>query len=208
MREHLEILAKARTRACSPRALATAFSSLAILLAMPAGAIDGTATVTGGEVAFFGAAETNWLNGTELLLKFEGEGSFVLPGLSKARILAIGGGGGGGGICTASAAMTTYFGAGGGGGAGGFVEVTNIFSDATYSVVVGAGGSGGASSSSHTSLRGRYTGTSGGNTTISIGESEIISAVGGGGGGGEGDGLVGGSPPDGHRMPRTVHQLL
>ena len=68
MREHLEILAKARTRACSPRALATAFSfhalsrvitracalSLATILAMPAGAIDGTATVTGGEVEFYG----------------------------------------------------------------------------------------------------------------------------------------------------------
>ena len=204
MRERLETLAKARTRACSPLALATAFSSralsrivtracalsLAALFAMPAVAEE--ATVTGGLVEFFGA-ETNWLNGTELLLKFTGEGSFVLHGQTKARILAIGGGGGGGGICTASAAMTTYFGAGGGGGGGGFIETNDIFSAATYSVVVGEGGSGGASSSTHTTLRGRYTGKSGGNTTVSIGTSELLSAVGGGGGGGEGDGLAGGS---------------
>ena len=57
-------------------------------------AIDGTAMVTGGEVQYFGVSEVQWLNGTELLIKYTGEGSFILPGLSKARILAVGGGGG------------------------------------------------------------------------------------------------------------------
>ena len=42
--------------------------SLAAVATSSAFAIDGTATVTGGEVQFYGAAETNWLNGTELLL--------------------------------------------------------------------------------------------------------------------------------------------
>ena len=170
-----------------------ALTLIAPFFAFSAMAVDGTATVTGGEVQYYGVDEVTWLNGTELLLKFTGEGSFILPGKTKARILAVGGGGGGGGVCTASAAMTTYFGAGGGGGAGGFVEVTNVFSAETYAVAVGSGGAGGASATTHTSLRGRYTGTSGGSTTVSMGGSALITAVGGGAGGGEGDGLAGGS---------------
>ena len=44
-----------------------AMALLAFALGNSLFAIDGTATVTGGEVRFFGAAETMWLNGTELL---------------------------------------------------------------------------------------------------------------------------------------------
>jgi hypothetical protein len=166
--------------------------SLAALVARPAGAIDGTATVTGGEVQFYGVAETNWLNGTELLLKFEGEGSFILPGLSKARILAVGGGGGGGGIFPyGEIGMSGVFGAGAGGGAGGFVEMTNVFSAATYSVTVGSGGPGGASSLERFGLL--YTGSSGGSTQVSTNGIAFVAAEGGGGGGGEHAGLSGGS---------------
>ena len=140
-----------------------AMALLAFVVGNSAFAIDGTATVTGGEVQYFGAAEVQWL-GSELLIKYTGEGSFILPGLTKARILAVGGGGGGAGICSASSAMANPFGAGAGGGAGGLVEVTNVFPAATYAVAVGAGGAGGASSSTHAA--GRYNGATGGDITL------------------------------------------
>lgn len=124
-----------------------AMALLAFALGNSLFAIDGTATVTGGEVRFYGAAETMWLNGTELLLKFTGDGAFVLPSPAKVRVLAVGGGGGGGGVCTSRSAMTSPHGAGAGGGGGGFVDITAVFSAATYAVAVGAGGAGGASAS-------------------------------------------------------------
>ena len=172
--------------------LARALGSFAmvVMVAGSAMAMDGTATVTGGEVQFYGAADVQWLNGTELLLKFTGEGSFVLPGKTKARILAVGGGGGGGGVYSGSNGMSGRFGAGGGGGAGGFVEVTNIFEAAAYSVVVGNGGDGGVSSN----LLRSPSGNDGGDTSISKNGTEtIIVAKGGGGGGSEDNGRPGGS---------------
>ena len=186
--------------------IAAAFS-LSALLAMPSFALDGTATVTGGEVQFYGVAETNWLNGTELLLKFEGEGSFILPGQSKARILAVGGGGGGAGVCTATSAMVTPYGAGGGGGGGGFIDITDVFSVATYAVTIGAGGAGGASASAHSA--GRYNGVSGGDTSLMTNGVAVITAKGGGGGGGEAVGLDGGSGGGGsqYRYSSTVGQV-
>ena len=112
---------------------------------------NGSVLVSGGEVQYFGAEDARWVNGNELLLKFTSEGSFVLPGQTKARILAVGGGGGGGGIRSASAAMVAPYGAGAGGGAGGLVELSNVFPPATYAVTVGAGGAGGASATTHSS---------------------------------------------------------
>ena len=165
--------------------------SLSSFFALSAKAVDGTATVTGGEVQYFGAAEVKWLNGTDLLLKYTSEGSFILPGLTKARVLAIGGGGGGAGVCSASGAMVSPFGAGAGGGAGGFVEVTNVFPATTYAVAVGSGGAGGVSASAHAADR--YTGTSGGDTTLTTNGVVVLAAKGGGGGGGEAVGLDGGS---------------
>ena len=178
----------------------------ALLAPLASFAIDGTATVTGGEVQFYGAAETNWLNGTELLLKFTGEGSFVLPGLTRARILAVGGGGGGAGVCTATSAMVSPYGAGGGGGGGGFIDATSVFASATYAVTIGAGGAGGASASGHSA--GRYNGVSGGDTTLTTNGVAVITAKGGGGGGGEAVGLDGGSGGGGsqYRYSSTVGQ--
>ena len=167
-----------------------AMALLAFVVGNSAFAIDGTAIVTGGEVQYFGAAEVQWL-GSELLIKYTGEGSFILPGLTKARILAVGGGGGGAGICSASSAMVNPFGAGAGGGAGGLVEVTNVFPAMTYAVAVGSGGAGGVSASAHAADR--YTGTSGGDTTLTTNNVAAITAKGGGGGGGEAVGLDGGS---------------
>ena len=180
-------------------ALALALASFAPLASF---AIDGSATVTGGQVDFYGVAETNWLNGTELLLKYTGEGSFILPGLSKARILAVGGGGGGAGVFSANNGMVNPLGAGAGGGAGGFVEVTNILSVATYAVEVGAGGAGGASDRSHS--EGRYSGKSGGSSAITTNGVSLITAVGGGGGGGEGVGLNGGSGGGGSQLGQSA----
>jgi hypothetical protein len=92
--------------ACVSRATGLLFSSirfaaLAALAALPATrayAVDGSASVTGSDIVFYGATSTNWVNGSELILTFESEGSFILPGQTKARILAVGGGGGGGGV--------------------------------------------------------------------------------------------------------------
>ena len=164
-------------------------------------AMDGVATIMGGDVQYQGAADVQWVNGTELLLKFTGEGSFVLPDPATVRTLAIGGGGGGGGVCTASSAMMGQHGGGGGGGAGGFVDVTNVLPAATYVVAVGAGGAGGTSRSNHSSSY--YPGTSGGDTTLSTNDVAWIVAHGGGGGGGETDGLSGGGGGGGSQFRQS-----
>ena len=200
MRERLETLAKARERVCSLRTLACAFS-LATILAMPAGAVDGTYTIPtgGGVVAVTNADEVTWV-GDDLLIKFTtnstsalAPGSFTLPGVSKVRILAIGGGGGGGGAyLKGTAGYSGNYGGGGGGGAGGFVDTNGFYSAATYSIVVGKGGVGGKIDASH-GTQYNYNGENGDDTTITTNGSPMITAYGGGGGGGESVGLDGGS---------------
>ena len=172
--------------------------SLTALLAMTAGAVDGTYTIPtgGGVVAVTNADDVTWL-GDDLLIKFTVDststlapGSFTLPGLSQVRILAIGGGGGGGGAYrrNSSVGYNNYYGGGGGGGAGGFVETNGFYSAATYNVVVGDGGAGGRIGTTHGSSV-NYNGESGKTTTIKTNGVEMISAYGGGGGGGESYGL-------------------
>ena len=149
--------------------------SLTALLAMTAGAVDGTYTIPtgGGVVAVTNADDVTWL-GDDLLIKFTVDststlapGSFTLPGLSQVRILAIGGGGGGGGAYrrNSSVGYNNYYGGGGGGGAGGFVETNGFYSAATYNVVVGDGGAGGRIGTTHGSSV-NYNGESGKTTTI------------------------------------------
>ncbi|MBQ9726770.1 MAG: hypothetical protein IJV65_04615, partial [Kiritimatiellae bacterium] len=104
--------------------------------------------------------------------------SFTLPERVGVELLLVGGGGGGGSA------------EGGGGGAGGFLHLEHAILDAgTYTVAVGAGGAGASTA--------QRQGTSGGNTTLSSGNTTLYTAHGGGGGGGYvsgyRDGLAGGS---------------
>ena len=120
----------------------------AALVPTSALALDGSAVVSGGgTVAFAGASSTNWVydastGSYDLVLVYTNPatiGSFILPGTTKARILAVGGGGGGGGTYVQAKANEPY-GGGGGGGAGGFMETNALFGAGSYSVSVGAGG--------------------------------------------------------------------
>ena len=152
--------------------------------------ISGAAVVNGGgTVSFAGASSTNWIDG-ELVLTYSNAtaaSSFTLPGLSRARILAVGGGGGGGGSNRSSSSPA----AGGGGGGGGLVETNALLSGATYVVSVGAGGAGGASGRNALVVS---AGASGGDSAIRTdGGAAVVTAVGGGGGGGAGNGVLGGS---------------
>ena len=188
---------------------------VAILTPLAASAIDGVVTMPdeqgGGAIAFTNAAAQSWVtnpDGTQdLLLKFTADnpGTFVLPGATKARILAIGGGGGGGGAYTSG--FSGNYGGGGGGGAGGFVDSSNILYKATFQVTVGAGGPGGALGSIHgTTIN--YNGKDGGDTIIqnsTIGET-LITAYGGGGGGGESTGNPGGSGGGGSMYQKNAKQ--
>ena len=169
------------------------FIAISFALAPSAFALDGTITAPGGgEIKYFGAESATTVPGsTDVILKFLGEeGSFELPGMTKARILAIGGGGGGGGACNALKGFTGNYGGGAGGGAGGFVETNDFFGAGVYSVSVGVGGVGGKKGSSASA---DYSGGNGGDTLITIGDEELITAYGGGGGGGQTKGGSGGS---------------
>ncbi len=157
--------------------------------------LSGDVVVTGGgTISFTGASATNWIGG-DLLLVYSNttaSGTFVLPGTTKARVLAVGGGGGGGGSSRRNAASATKaFGGGGGGGAGGFVEKSGeLLSAGTYAVTVGAGGAGGSTATSSASIT---AGEDGGATAIRRDGASWVEALGGGGGGGLGAGRAGGS---------------
>ena len=145
----------------------------------PAGSVSGTEYVTEAPIQFAGASQVTRVGYDELLLRFDGAGSFTLPGSSSVRILAVGGGGGGGGAVRRATSDTSKYGGGGGGGAGGFVETNGLFGAATYTINVGAGGGGGLSSMTKASVT---AGSDGGNTSIYKGGDELITAKGGGGG--------------------------
>ena len=166
-------------------------------------AIDGEETVTGGGVVkFTGAAEKSWVMNTDgsidLLLKYtvdsaatsEFGSTFTLPGATKAQILMVGGGGGGGGASRATSAFSGNYGGGGGGGAGGFLEFSDFFTKAVYSVTVGKGGAGGTKGTSTTA---EFPGSNGDDTTILKDGADWKTAYGGGGGGGQSVGNQGGS---------------
>ena len=141
--------------------------------ALSARALTGEEKVFGdGVVVYTNASEVSWIDYTvdgdprrDLLLAFTNSAeaaSFVLPGTTKAWILAIGGGGGGGGLFR-NGGTSTYAG-GGGGGAGGFIELTNeLISAGVYAVAVGKGGDAAKNVSAGS---GTAVGENGGNSTI------------------------------------------
>lgn len=118
-------------------------------------------------------------------------GSYTAPRTGVYRITIKGGGGGGGGAQT----TTGRSGSGGGEGAINTVYVT-LTKSATYNYVIGAGGTAGVSSAT---LADVTSGTSGGNSSITIGGT-TYTAYGGGGGsnsqtaakGGTGGGITSG----------------
>ena len=190
-RDEPSVVAKSMNH--SLKALLSAAAAIALsLFANDSFAEDGQITAPGGGVIkYFGAESATIVPGSnDVLLKFLGEGSYELPGMTKARILAIGGGGGGGGTYNGNIGFTGDYGGGAGGGAGGFVETNGYFDAATYTVSVGAGGAGGKKGSSTST---NYVGGDGGDTVISVGEEPVVTAYGGGAGGGQGPGNPGGS---------------
>ena len=171
-----------------------AFSASFASTAAAAETLSGDVVVTGGgTISFTGASATNWIGG-DLLLVYSNttaNGTFELPGTTKARVLAVGGGGGGGGNCRRNASSASkVFGAGGGGGAGGLVSREGLLDAGAYAVTVGAGGAGGRSATAYASIT---AGESGGATAILRDGASWVEAAGGGGGGGNGPGLAGGS---------------
>ena len=161
---------------------------------------DGSAVVSGGgTVEFAGASWTNWVYNADtasydFILAFTSTnpaaGSFTLPGMTKARILAVGGGGGGGGTYQMASANQPN-GGGAGGGAGGMTETNGLFEAGVYSVSVGGGGTAGRRVALHPTTG--YPGGEGMDTTVLADGAPFLSAAGGGGGGGECDGGSGGS---------------
>ena len=172
-----------------------AFTALAPQMAR---AVDGKEVVAGGgEISFTGATEKSWITNPDgsqdLLLIFSDpatKGSFTFPGMTEARILAVGGGGGGAGMF--GRGNQSPFGGAGGGGAGGFVETNDMFTAGTYAVTIGKGGEGGAKGAAPTS---DFSGKDGEATEIVADEAAepLVSAKGGGGGGGNTLGRAGGS---------------
>ncbi|MCR5413184.1 MAG: DUF2341 domain-containing protein [Kiritimatiellae bacterium] len=130
-------------------------------------------------------AKINWIN-NELVLKYTDistAGTLTLPAYMKAWVLAIGGGGAGANPGNSGARA----GGAGGGGAGAFVENEAFtLQNGTYAINVGAGGSGGSATTASN-------GIDGGDSTLVLSGTTLISAEGGGGGGIAGAGNAGGS---------------
>ncbi len=152
-------------------------------------------------VGFENASKTGAENG-ELILSYTaiGEGTLIIPEgyEATADILVVGGGGAGG---TVRSSNQTSHSGGGGGGAGQVIEKENItLASGTYTVSVGAGGQPQGSSTSAAA------GENGKNSTITFGESTLVTAFGGGGGGGESVGSDGASGGGGSYKSDTVKQ--
>ena len=127
----------------------------ALALAAPGPARAGAAATGGAES----------LVGGDAVHVFSASGTFVVSKPVTARILVVGGGGAGG------------YGYGGGGGGGAVVDTNEVaLAAGTYDVVVGAGGS------PNDSLR--AVGYRGGASSVSLGGTALVSALGGGGGAG------------------------
>ena len=102
-------------------------------------------------------------------------------GTSKAYVIMVGGGGGGGG---ANANGAIYYMASGGGGGGGGQEVhalINVTSSTSCPFTIGAAGSGGTPATCGTLTAGSGNGTTGGNTTFTVGATTFTAAGGNGG---------------------------
>ena len=118
---------------------------------------------TKGPFAVTGAAESYTVNG-DVVARFSGEGTFVVPENVTARVLVVGGGGAGGRQ------------QGGGGGGGQVVDTTIDLTPGSYTVTVGAGGV-------PTTTDKKPAGINGGASSIAQGDNVLVSAMGGGAGG-------------------------
>ena len=114
--------------------------------------------------AVTGAAESYTVNG-DVVAKFSGDGTFVVPENVTARVLVVGGGGAGGRQ------------QGGGGGGGQVVDTTLELTPGSYTVTIGAGGAPTTDSSK------KPAGINGGESSIAQGDKVLVSAMGGGAGG-------------------------
>lgn len=114
-------------------------------------------------------------SGDYTVVEFQGAGScqWTAPaGVTRAEALAVGGGGGGG----------AWFGGGGGGGGVTSSTLPSVTPGTAYTVVVGAGGSGarlgpGGSFNPSAPL---VPGSNGGSSTLSLGGTGLVTALGGG----------------------------
>lgn len=119
---------------------------------------------TKGPFAVTGAAESYTVNG-DVVARFSGEGTFVVPENVTARVLVVGGGGAGGRQ------------QGGGGGGGQVVDTMIDLTPGSYTVTVGAGGV------PTTATDKKPAGINGGASSIAQGDNVLVSAMGGGAGG-------------------------
>lgn len=137
-----------------------------------------------------GAVSSSMLIDGDLLLVYTDTSkayNFTLPGTAQARVLAVGGGGAGG-IATGRST-----GSGGGGGAGGVLETNALIAAGTVSVQVGVGG---AAATAIVAI----VGEDGSASSVAVGGSVLVNALGGGGGGGKTAGNDGGSGGGGSKM--------
>ena len=160
-----------------------ALAALAALGFVPARA-DVQSLVDEGKITWT-AADEDWIDG-ELILTFndpDEAGTLTLPGLTRARILAVGGGGAGGAVGTPQ----NNRGAGGGGGGGGFLEIGPVMLDGgDYDITVGAGGDAGEFITGANIIGG-----DGYPSKIEKDSTLLVYVGGGGGGGAESDGNPG-----------------
>ena len=160
-----------------------ALAALAALGFVPARA-DVQSLVNEGKITWT-AADEDWIDG-ELVLTFndpDEAGTLTLPGLTSARILAVGGGGAGGAVGTGN----NNRGAGGGGGGGGFLEIGPVMLEGgDYDITVGAGGEAGVFVAGV-----NKTGGDGYPSKIEKDSTLLVYVGGGGGGGAESDGNPG-----------------
>jgi len=142
------------------------------------------------------------------IITFTANSSITFYQNYTVNYIVVGGGGGGGGE---SRFLNSNYGAGGGGG-GQVLDNTNIFSNKTYSLIVGSGGNGGIGSlcATCTDIPGRN-GNPGYSSQIFLGTNNIVTANGGQGGlggnatfcngGASGNGFAGGNGGTGGNAP-------
>ena len=129
--------------------------------AMLAAATVATSAAATAQIVPDGNAQVVMQDGRTVLI-YNTNGTFTVTEPGTVEILAVGGGGGGGASVIGSNK-------GGGGGGGGGVYTNSYFgvSAGTYTVVIGSGGA---------------AGENGGNTTLSVNSSMLVTAYGGGAG--------------------------
>jgi hypothetical protein len=119
---------------------------------------------TWSQSLFFLTGGTLTVDGSNNVHTITSTSNITVTGIGTVEMLVLGGGGGGG--------MRHA----GGGGSGGLLYGNYTLNDGTYVVTIGAGGAGSPS--------GNFSGFKGGNTTIALSGTILITAYGGGGGSG------------------------